>query len=23
EQVVTPYGGEVEGWGVKHERLTA
>ena len=23
EQLVTPYGGEVEGWGVKHERLTA
>ena len=23
EQLVSPYGGEVEGWGVKHERLCA
>ncbi|MFJ3076060.1 MULTISPECIES: ribonuclease E inhibitor RraB [Pseudomonas] len=23
EQVVSPYGGEVEGWGVKHERPIA
>ena len=23
EQFVTPYGGEVEGWGVKHERPIA
>ncbi|MGY4523523.1 ribonuclease E inhibitor RraB [Pseudomonas sp. UBA4617] len=23
EQLVTPYGGEVEGWGVKQERVIA
>ncbi|MEJ5906443.1 ribonuclease E inhibitor RraB [Pseudomonas kermanshahensis] len=23
EQLVSPYGGEVEGWGVKQERLCA